>query len=91
MKIEIPDRMIIKELNESIYGDEIMSDAYKKEETMEKTVTVVERVVDGLTDNLLAIMVVGSALWMSVNLSMIGDWHIAAVGAVLAYYFAKKP
>jgi hypothetical protein len=86
MKIEIPDRMILKEKE----GDKETMTEIEKEETLEEKATVTERVVDGLTDNLLAIMVIGSALWMSTNLTMIADWHIAAVGAVLAYYFAKK-
>jgi hypothetical protein len=47
------------------------------------------KIVDGITDNVLAFLVIGSAIYSSLNMQMIQDWHIAAVGAVMAYYFMK--
>ncbi len=50
----------------------------------------ISKIIDSTTDNALALLVVGSAIYMSTRMEMIADWHIAAVGAVMAYYFAKK-
>jgi membrane protein YdbS with pleckstrin-like domain len=83
MKIEIPDRMIVKE------GDKEIMTETKVEETIEEKATVVQRIVDGLTDNALALIAVVPAVWMAVNMIALPDWYIAVVGAVIAYYFTK--
>ncbi len=48
-----------------------------------------ETVIEALTDNALAIIVVVPAIYMAVNMIALPDWYIASVGAVLGYYFKK--
>ncbi len=50
----------------------------------------IETLVEKLIDESIAVAVVGSAVWQSTNLQMIADWHIAAVGMVMMYYFGRK-
>lgn len=50
----------------------------------------IPEIAEKIIDEGLAMMVVGSAVYMSTVQAAIPDWHIAAVGAVMAYYFQKK-
>ena len=47
------------------------------------------KVVEQLTDNALAFMIVGSGVYQSLGMKMLYDWHIAAIGMVMAFFFVR--
>lgn len=49
----------------------------------------IQSIVDGLTDNALALIVVAPAVWMATQQYAMPEWYIAATGAVLGYYFKR--
>ena len=47
-------------------------------------------VVEKLIDEGIAILIVGSAVYSSMAQQFLPEWHVAATGAVVLYYFSKK-
>lgn len=50
----------------------------------------IQGIVDGLTDNVIAIVVIAPAVYMAVNQLAMPEWYIGATGLVLGYYFNKR-